>query len=94
MLPFGASAVAVSYAYFMKSAAQRLGPTPTITRPQGVSATTRYVAAVALVNGDVGLSSQEAHPLNNRVFPLACFELSQGSTLWEPAQARSDMFVY
>jgi hypothetical protein len=27
MLPFGASAVAVSYAYFMKSAAQRLGPT-------------------------------------------------------------------
>jgi hypothetical protein len=31
MLPFGASAVAVSYAYFMKSAAQRLGPTLAIT---------------------------------------------------------------
>jgi hypothetical protein len=43
---------------------------------------------------DVGLSSQEAHPLNNHVFPLACFELSQGSTLREPAQARSDLFVY
>jgi hypothetical protein len=27
MLTFGASAVAVSYANFMKSAAQRLGPT-------------------------------------------------------------------
>jgi hypothetical protein len=34
MLPFGASAVAVSYAYFMKSAAQRLGPTLKISGGQ------------------------------------------------------------
>ena len=34
MLPFGASAVAVSYAYFMKSAAQRVGPTAWIDRAQ------------------------------------------------------------
>jgi hypothetical protein len=35
MLPFGASAVAVSYAYFMKSAAQRLGPTLPLSGRQG-----------------------------------------------------------
>jgi hypothetical protein len=36
MLSFGASAVAVSYAYIMKSAAQWLGPTLAITWPLDV----------------------------------------------------------
>jgi hypothetical protein len=40
MLTFGASAVAVSYANFMKSAAQRLGPTLQIRSGQGIIAST------------------------------------------------------